>query len=213
MNINDLPAKKIAAMKELADFVITEYYSRYNISQLYSADYHHDIQEVFEEEQKFPHSEIFFAKDRNSNIIGSIRVFKWDLKQRLPLEKVYSLKASDFLQGKSDVYHIGRFAIKQNEVNTGMTIFKTLMAYAINEVCKEEDAVALAECDSKLLRVLRLLNIEGEELAPAKFYLESDAIPVLLSYRGLKNYLDRNRHLLYHQADDLPDVVVFTGKA
>ena len=73
------------------------------------------------------------------------------------------------------------------------------MAYALNEVCQNENSVAIAECDAKLLKVLKLMGIEAVILAEPIHYLGSETIPVMLTYNGLKNFFDKNCHLMSTQ--------------
>lgn len=178
---------------ELARFVVEENYNHHcGSNQLFNKE----VDDIYLEELKLDNSKIFVSMDQHS-IVGSIRVSKWNGKEVLPMQKLFNINIGNLSQNKKySVWHIGRFAIKKGIDTTGFNVFKTLMVCAINEVCQNENCLALAECDAKLLRVLKLLGIEAITLADSIDYLGSETIPVLLTYTGLKKFLDNNRHLL-----------------
>lgn len=179
---------------DLAKFVVEENYSHHCAdNQLFSRE----IDEVYLEELKLSNSKVFVSRDINYSIVGSIRVLKWNHNDILPIQKLFNIDISELSQSKKcNIWHIGRFAIKKGIDKTGFNVFKTLMVCAVNEVCQSKNSFALAECDAKLLRVLKLLGIEAITLANSIDYLGSETIPVLLTYVGLKKFLDQNRHLL-----------------
>lgn len=179
---------------DLAKFVIEENYSHHCAdNQLFNKE----IDEVYHEELKLNNSKVFVSRDNNYSIVGSIRVLKWNQTDILPIQKLFNIDIGELSQNKKcNVWHIGRFAIKKGIDKTGFNVFKTLMVCAINEVCRNKNSFALAECDSKLLRVLKLLGFEAITLANSIDYLGSETIPVLLTYAGLKKFLDENSHLL-----------------
>ena len=94
----------------------------------------------------------------------------------------------------NEIYHIGRFAIKKDVRD--ITLLKKLMMYAIAPVCKHEGNVAFAECDSKLLRILRLMGIYATVLGESVDYLGSETIPIALSYDGLIDFYNKNKGLV-----------------
>jgi len=197
------------SLHDLAKFVVFEnfvHHSKYfNPQQLKQ-----EVDIVYKEEVKFNNSKIFVSRDDKDNINGSIRVLKWNSKDILPIEKLFEIKPSSLINNiDTEIWHIGRFAIKQFSDKAGFGVFKTLMTFAINEVCKNENSIALAECDVKLLRILRLLGIEAEALADPIYYLGSETIPVLLSYKGLKRFLDKNYYLIPQNFMFLHNSVVF----
>lgn len=109
----------------------------------------------------------------------------------------------------AEIIFIRMKTAKQFSDKAGFGVFKTLMTFAISEVCKNENSIALAECDIKLLRILRLLGIEAKALADPIYYLGSETIPVLLSYKGLKRFLDKNYYLIPQNFIFLHNSVVF----
>ena len=179
---------------ELARFVVEENYNHHcGSNQLFNKE----VDEVYLEELKLDNSKIFVSTDQYHSIVGSIRVSKWNGRETLPMQKLFNINIGNLRQNKNySVWHFGRLAIKKGIDKKGFNVFKTLMVCAINEVCQNESCFALAECDAKLLRVLKLLGIEAITLADSIDYLGSETIPVLLTYAGLKKFLDNNRHLL-----------------
>lgn len=178
---------------ELAKFVVEENYSHHRANNRL---FDKEVEQIYLEELRMKNSKIFVSTDQHS-IVGSIRISKWNGRNVLPMQKLFNINIDGLRQdNKYNVWHIGRFAIKKGIDKTGFNVFKTLMVCAINEVCQNENCLALAECDAKLLRVLKLLGIEAITLADSIDYLGSETIPVLLTYTGLKKFLDNNRHLL-----------------
>ncbi|QQQ28325.1 hypothetical protein [Chryseobacterium indoltheticum] len=196
-------------LHDLAKFVVLENFIHH--SQYFSPQQlKEEVDSVYKEELKFNNSKIFISRDSKNNINGSIRVLKWNSKDVLPIEKLFEIRPSLLTNNvDTEIWHIGRFAIKQFSDKAGFGVFKTLMTFAINEVCKNENSIALAECDVKLLRILRLLGIEAKALADPIYYLGSETIPVLLSYKGLKSFLDKNYYLLPQNFMSLHHSVVF----
>lgn len=188
---------------DLAKFVVEENYNHHCAdNQLL---FNNEIEEVYLEERKLSNSKVFVARDNNYSIVGSIRVLKWNQTDILPIQKLFNIDISELIQnGDRSIWHIGRFAIKKGIDKAGFNVFKTLMTCAINEVCRNKNSFALAECDAKLLRILKLLGIEVITLANSIDYLGSETIPVLLPHTGLKKFLDQNSHLLPQNLDSAP---------
>lgn len=187
---------------ELAKFVVEENYSHHRMNNRLLDK---EVDEIYLEELRLDNSKIFVSTDQYHSIVGSIRVSKWNGREILPMQKLFNINIDGIGQdNKYNVWHIGRFAIKKGIDKTGFNVFKILMVCAINEVCQNEDCFALAECDAKLLRVLKLLGIEAITLADSINYLGSETIPVLLTYTGLKKFLDKNRHLIPQNINPTP---------
>lgn len=179
---------------DLAKFVVQENYNHHFTGRQTTQD---EIEKVYHEELKLNNSKIFASIDNDYSIVGSVRVLKWNQMDILPIHKLFNIDVSKLAGSKKgDIWHIGRFAIKKGIDKAGFNVFKTLMVCAINEVCKSENSIALAECDAKLLKILRLLEIEAIILADSIDYLGSETIPVLLTYEGLNKFLSLNRDLL-----------------
>ncbi|UZT97107.1 hypothetical protein ODZ84_18170 [Chryseobacterium fluminis] len=195
-------------LRELSEFVVTENFNHHE-NDTDAEQFRAEVDDIYQEEKSFNNSKIFVSRDSDQKINGSIRVLKWNRTDVLPLEKLFSINPQDIIKNKgTDIWHIGRFAIKKGIDKTGFGVFKTLMAYALNEVCQNENSVAIAECDAKLLKVLKLMGIEAITLAKPIHYLGSETIAVLLTYNGLKRFLDKNCHLMSKPASDLHQSVV-----
>lgn len=200
-------------LRELSEFVVTENFNHHE-DEADAEQFRAEVDDIYQEEKSFNNSKIFVSRDNDQKINGSIRVLKWNRTDVLPLEKLFSINPQDIIKNKStDIWHIGRFAIKKGIDKTGFGVFKTLMAYALNEVCQNENSVAIAECDAKLLKVLKLMGIEAITLAKPIHYLGSETIAVLLTYNGLKRFLDKNCHLMSKPASDLHQSVVLQQTA
>ncbi|PTT71146.1 hypothetical protein DD829_19725 [Chryseobacterium sp. HMWF035] len=180
----------------LAKFVVTENFQHheehYNLNNV-----EEETNTLYREEINYHNSKVFVSKDHFGDIIGSIRTIKWNYSDVLPIQKLFSINPLCFTSNKVlDIWHIGRFAIKHECDKRSFRLFKTLMVFALNEVCKSESSIAVAECDSKLLRTLKALGIEAEILADPIHYLGSETIPVLFKYDTLKEFLNKNYYLL-----------------
>ena len=109
-------------------------------------DFEKDIQSIYNEEViYFKNSEVYVARNFLGNMVGSIRILKWNFTDILPIQKVFGINPNS---SNNNIYHIGRFAIKK-EVGD-VNLFKKLMVCAITPVCKRKENIAYAECDSKL---------------------------------------------------------------
>lgn len=180
----------------LAEFVVTENFNHHVNSELPNK-YYSDVNSIYKEELNFfKNSQTFVSKKSNGNIEGVIRVLKWNYSDVLPLEKIFGINPIEItgMSPLKSIWHIGRFAIKQgvNDIN----LFKKLMICAIEPVCKNENAVAFAECDSKLLRILRMLGIEVTVIGEPVNYLGSETIPVCMTYKGLIGFYRNNKFLM-----------------
>ena len=195
----------------MSNFVVTENYKHHNVFGINSSAT--EIQEIYQEEMTFENSKIFVTKDYYDSIIGSIRVMKWNGTNVLPIQKLFNLNLREIISENSEIWHIGRFAIKKGVDNRGFNLFKSLMVFAINEVCKNENSVAIAECDSKLLRILNLLGLETITLADPIFYLGSETIPVLFTHESLRSFLEVNEYLMAENFALLHESVVLQRAA
>ncbi|WP_343680992.1 hypothetical protein [Chryseobacterium arthrosphaerae] len=188
---------ELEQLNELAKFVVEENFSHHTENCIPEMVLQNDVEEVYNEELNyFKNSEIFVIKDSTGNIQGSIRIIKWDYKIKLPIQKLFNINPLDisFSQNASSIWHIGRFAT--NKYNQDRTLFKKLMVHAITPICKDENSVAFAECDSKLLRVMNMMGIKADVIGDSINYLGSETIPVSMNYDGLKGFYDANRYLV-----------------
>ncbi len=193
---NYLQRLEINQIINLAEFIVLENY-KHHTKETIPNSYTKDIDAIYYEELNyFNNAQIFVSKDLLGTINGAIRVLQWNFKDTLPLQKIFGIHP--LMAVKKDrvnnIFHIGRFAI--NKSVGDINLFKRLMVCAIRPVCEHEDNVAFAECDSKLLRVLRLLGIKATIIGKPIHYLGSETIPVSLSYDGLINFYNKNKSLV-----------------
>ncbi|WP_075341694.1 hypothetical protein [Tenacibaculum agarivorans] len=182
-------------VSNLAEFIVLENF-KHHTNQV-PKNYQNEVNDIHQEEMKFFHNaEIFVSKDLLGTINGAIRVLKWNYKDILPIEKIFGINPLNYIVNKNvnHIYHIGRFAI--NSSLRDINLFKKLMLCAIAPVCKDQNNIAFAECDNKLLRVLNLLGIKAEIVGESIHYLGSETIPIALTYDGLINFLNTNKRLL-----------------
>jgi hypothetical protein len=206
---------------DLAEFVVKENFKHHSNNVL-PENYMDDVESIYREEKKFHNlSSVFVVKDTVGEILGAIRVLKWNYVDKLPIEKIFGINPISVTGNAplKPIWHIGRFAIRQ-EVRD-ITLFKKLMVCAIAPVCASKNGVAFAEIDSKLLRVLKLIGIQATVVGESIEYLGSETIPVCFTYDGLINFFNKNKDLLpnhlkpttYSNTQNLPKSVVFNKSA
>lgn len=183
----------------LAEFVVKENYTHHGVGVSTAEEIRAEVEMVyFEECMNYDNSAIIVAKDEKETIVGTIRVMKWNGCTQLPLTKMFGdelLQQEDLnLNAYEHKWHIGRFAVKKEmqESKQTMTLFRILMVYAISPIFKYNDGVLFAECDKKLLRVMRLMRIEAHNMHDGIYYLGSETIPVYITRSGLTSFLLSN---------------------
>ncbi|MBB6371360.1 hypothetical protein [Chryseobacterium shigense] len=203
---------KKSDLKHLAKFVVEENLSHHVEKPAHNQAFiEKEIEYIYEEESKFSNSKVLVATNSENKIIGSIRTLKWNTLDILPIEKMFAIDLKNILETKkTDIWHIGRFAIKKGAEGSGFSLFKTLMVHAINDVCTNTNSLAIAECDVKLLRILKALGIETTAITNSIHYLGSETVPVILTYKTLKNFLDYNLHFLSCHEENLHKSVVLS---
>ena len=88
---------------------------------------------------------------------------------------------------------IGRFAVESGGTNsTRMNLFRVLMMYAVAPICKYQDGLMFAECDSKLLRAINGLGLEARTLDEGIEYLGSKTIPICIERNGMLEFMSRH---------------------
>lgn len=214
---NHLERLRTNEIKNLSEFVVRENF-KHHTKNILPTGYENDVMEIYLEEMNYiNNSEIFVTKDASGKILGSIRVLKWDYINTLPLQKIFGINPLSVVGDipLNDIWHIGRFAI--NKEVSDVNLFKKLMVCAISPICQHKGNIAFAECDSKLLRVLRLLGIKANVIGESIDYLGSETIPVSLSYDGLIEFYNANKGLVSDEVlnqspkkEELPESVVFS---
>ncbi|MFN4362895.1 hypothetical protein [Chryseobacterium hispalense] len=193
---NYLEKLEMEQLSELANFVVNENMSHHNDTE--EAPEH--IQEMitkmyYEDLNLFFNSEFFVSKDSSGEIEGVIRIVKWDYNQELPIQTLFQINPLQISsRRRTPIWHIGRFATRKNIGDR--FLFKRLMVCAIAPLCRKKRGLAFAECDSKLLRAMKLLGIKAKVLGKSINYLGSETIPISLDYEGLKDFYHQNKKLI-----------------
>lgn len=180
----------------ISKFVVAENF-KHHANHVLPTDYRRDVDSIYKEEIGFiKNSKIFTIKTGDGNIIGTIRVLKWDYISPLPIQKMFGVDPLLWANGNSinEIWHIGRFAIKRGARN--VNLLKKLMVCAISPVCNHKDNIAFAECDAKLLRILSLMGIKVKIVGESIDYLGSETIPVCMTYDGLIDFYNKNKYLI-----------------
>lgn len=180
----------------MSKFVVTENFN-HHANEVYSSSYQNDIESVYQEEMGFlKNSKIFIFKNDVNELIGTIRVLKWDFISPLPIQKMFDIDPFMCTEGNpiNEIWHIGRFAIKKG--TRDINLLKKLLVCAIAPVCVHKDNIAFAEIDAKLLRVLQLMGIKAKIVGKSIEYLGSETIPVSMSYNGLIDFYNENKNLV-----------------
>lgn len=125
-------------------------------------------------------------------MVGSVKVTQWNNNLVLPIQKLFNLCPKVFQKnGVKSIWHIGRFAISKNE-KEGARLLKKLITMAIYPICMEPNSIMVAECDSKFVKVLNLMGIKTEVLAPGIDYLGSETLPIYSTDVWLSAFLNKS---------------------
>lgn len=192
----------------LAEFIVTENFKHHSNNKL-PENYKNDVNSIYKEELSFyENSEIFATKDHTGNILGAIRLLKWNYTDVLPLQKIFGINPLLALSQPNinDIYHIGRFAVKKDVRD--INLFKKLLVCIAKIICNHKGNVAFAECDSKLLRILKLLGVKAMVIGESINYLGSETIPIAMTYDGIIDFYNSNKHLLDNSLNKSPDSYV-----
>lgn len=175
----------------IAELVVKANYD-HHCGNICPNDLEKEIQDVYMEELEYvSSSRLYIAEDNSGQIIGCIRVMKWDLQHKLPIQKIFNINPIDYIsntQKNPTFWHIGRFAINSYTNIPNLSLFKQLMIYAITPICQQPNSYMIAECDSKLLRIMGLLGISTVRLGNGVHYLGSETIPVYANRKGLMSF-------------------------
>lgn len=193
---NNLEKLQIFQLIYLARFVVTENY-KHHTNGATQLDINTEINSIFKEELNyFENSLVFVSREFDKSIRGSIRVLRWNYLDTLPIQKIFNINPIGYRGGKHQepVWHIGRFAIRKGVRD--INLLKQLIVCAIAPICNNENAIAYAECDSKLLRVLLAMGIEAHSIDKSIHYLGSETIPVCMTCDGLIEFYHKNKSLV-----------------
>lgn len=181
------------SLEEIVEFVVKENYLHHqkslpkNISE--------EVEELINEEKRLlPTSKFFLVRDKDGLLIGCIRLHRWNHTTNLPITKFGIRVEETFPQDEyPNIWHIGRFAVVSH--NMGVNLFKTLMVCAITPIVKNSGSIMLAELDVKLLKSLKKLGIELNEIGTAIHHIGSKVVPAFSTTLGLVSFYMKN-HIL-----------------
>lgn len=202
----------------ISKFIVEENF-KHHAPNKFPSNIQDEINSIYKEEMNYvENSKIFSVKNDFGKIIGTIRVLKWDFVNPLPIEKLFGINPLLCTENRkiNEFWHIGRFAI--NKAVCNLSLLKKLMVCAIAPVCKHKNNIAFAECDTKLLRVLSLMEIKTKIIGESIDYLGSKTIPISMFYDGLIEFYNKNKHLVPYdvinnvsKAKELHNKVVFAS--
>ncbi len=185
-------------LHDVASFVVTENYNHHSSDPLPETVLQ-EIEDIYKEELSYSGcSEYFIVRDNCGKMIGSIRVFRWDKVTPTPMQKIFHISPLEKVGNNPGIsfWHIGRFAIDSTSGFSTVTLFKQLMALAVEPIMRDDDSYMIAETDSHLLRVMNALGIETRRIGNPLIYLASETIPVCASKKGLTRFYKRCYPLL-----------------
>lgn len=187
-------------LKDIVRFSISANYDHYKDS-VEKESFGQDIKYALSKEISYFKNAVYYAILHKSQVVGTIRTMVWDRKATLPINEIFGFSLNAIrkfgIDSNTTYWHVGRFAI-DNTISTSLNIrlFKMLMVYAIQPICKQKNSVMIAECDSRLLAVMNKLGIEAKAIGPSVNYLGSETIPVVATRENLLSYYERNKQLL-----------------
>ena len=192
-------------LREIAKFTVDVNY-RHHKEPVMSEVKEQEIEFIYKDELLFAKaSQIYVAENIKRQMIGSIRIMKWNQKNILPTQKIFDINPLNHINGtsQSSYWHVGRFAVETFDSVSNISLFKTLMMYAIYPIYNEHDGYMIAECDSRLLRVMNLLGIDTVNLSESIHYLGSETIPIYADKEGLKKFYRKHHHLCDYEPNNV----------
>lgn len=184
------------SLEEIVGFVVKENYLHHqkNIPENISEE----IRElIIEEQELLPTSRFFLAKDNEGQLIGCIRIHRWNRTSDLPITKFgICIEESVSKNENTNIWHVGRFAIKRHTCSEPLKIFKTLIECAISPIVNCNIGIMLAEIDVKLMSSLRHLGIELKLISNPFYYLGSETCLVFARDTDLMTFYLSHVYLL-----------------
>lgn len=170
-------------------FVVETNYKIHN-SHIDNKRLNQEINGIYESEKILLENSFFYvATDLEDNIIGTLRVFIG--KNDTP----YLCKFVN-IDVKGNMCHIGRFAIDEHGRNKmGSILFKHFILIAFSHVCQSSDNVLVAECDVKLLKILKKMKIGIARLSEPFLCMGSETICVYAPYENIIEYYSNSKLL------------------
>lgn len=179
--------------EEVAKFVVKENYVHHLSQRIIGNVMKEEISSVCIEERMHHNSQFYLARTNQGKLIGSIRVFKWNRKDTLPIEQIFRINPLEKIGNNKNYsyWHVGRLAIEQDAGFSTLTLFKELMALAIEPIVHDMHGYMIAETDCKLLRVMNMLGINTTVVGKPVNHLASMTVPVYSSRTDLIPYYDK----------------------
>lgn len=191
-------------MYEISKFVVNEdnkQHLAHNSFQVINAE----IEEIYHEELNFSGLSYIYIAESNGQLIGCIRVMKWNKKDILFIRKLFQINPLNSFGDPvySNYWHIGRFAISSSLGLSSVSLLKQLIIFAIHPIYHDENSYMLAECDRRLLRTVHSLGMDVVQLDKGIQYLGSETIPMYISKKGLTNFYNRCGYLLESRIESI----------
>ena len=194
----------------MAEFIVREKYVQHQSTIVPSDDFLNTAESLALEDYLIFEDSVFCVALKNSEIVGSVKITGWNENISLPIQSLFDIDPAMFInKGFKSVWHIRRFAISKSEKD-GAKLLKNLIAIAIYPVCKADNSIMLAECDSKFVRVLDMIGLRTETLAPGINYLGSETLPVYSTQEWLASFLNKSPY--YKDALDFYSKIESKGK-
>ena len=180
----------------MAEFIVRENYSQHTDQTFTPDEVSLSAKVLHSEDFSLYNCSRFYAAYVGGQIVGSVKVTKWNRNVILPIQKLFNVdlpKIASRVQ-LENVWHIGRFAIARSEKD-GARLLRQLITLAIYPICKCEKSMMIAECDKKFVRGLNLMGIKTELLAPGIEYLGSLTLPIYSTGNWLSDFLHKSPYL------------------
>lgn len=113
-SINRLNAHELY---NLAEFVVSENNESHICGSMSAAEQMKSVHSIHKEESTYYNDSIVYAvRNQYNSISGTIRTLKWNYSDELPIETIFGICPFQIMRQfqKSEVWHIGRFAISKN---------------------------------------------------------------------------------------------------
>jgi len=199
-NFNDFSLYRLSldSLFEASEFIIKTNYQRHN--GCLPDTINQEIYDLYlKEKNKFEKSFFYVIRNQKNEIIGTIRVLKWNKKIPLPIQTLFNINIDNLIKKENikNIWHIGCLAIDNKSIgNCSITALKSLLVQAIYHVCTTK-SILVAECDRKLFDKIKLLDINLQKIGKSQYYIGSEVIPAYNTSINLIIFLWKQRTHLY----------------
>lgn len=176
---------------------MTENANHHNGESIAEESFEENVKQVYLEDLEMFDTSVFYLATFEGKVVGSVKVSLWDGLAALPIEKLFGINCANLkvLGNHAYLWHVGRLAISKDNPS-GILLLRQLLTLAIFSICQHSNkGVMVAECDKKLLRILKLLGINTKALADGIEYLGSETIPIYSTAEWLKAFLTNNEQV------------------